>query len=58
MADFADIYFSDLRNPLGDFFHIAHTHSIWGVDGPFWGHELRPISLGKNRLIYFNIADI
>ena len=56
MADFADIYFSDLRNPLGDFFHITHT--IWGVDGPFWGHKLRPISLGNNKFIYFNNADI
>ena len=26
---------ADLGNPLGNLFHIAHKHAVWGSDVPF-----------------------
>ena len=31
--------FSYLK-PMGDFFHIAHTQPLWGVDVPSIGYDL------------------
>ena len=33
---------ADLRNPSADFFDIANTHPLEGVDVPFGVYELRP----------------
>ena len=36
------IFVRNLRNPCGDFFHVAHTHPLGGVDVPFVGYDLLP----------------
>ena len=41
-----------------DFFRIAYTHALGGVDVPFEIYDLGPTSSGQNSLILFNIADI
>ena len=43
--------------------YCTHTHLLGGVDVPFVGYDIyditfRPISLGQNSFIYFNISDI
>ena len=34
------IFRSRSWTPMGDLFHIAHTHPLGGIDVPFGGYEL------------------
>ena len=49
---------ADLGNPLGDFFDIAHTHHLGGVDVSFGVMNFDLLKLVKSAILTFNMTDI